>query len=596
MLDTWKSDHTILSRCFFYVAFLLFAASGIFAVYEFIYPLLLSSSQVTQVQAPPWWSLAPLVVFLLVLFPLRPEGVSRTHGSAHFATLPELRRAQLIHKPVPVAPATTTALLPAPGETTAVAVAGAVRLDEGPESLLELGWRGHRRTMIALTEKQQESHVLIVAPSGKRKSSGFFIPALLQERGHRSLIINDVKDELYRLTAGAVSRYHQVFVFSPTRPERSNGYNPLAHISTSKEARDFARTWVENTGVSAEAFYNDAAKNLITAGVLHLIDTEAAPALAQLADLLATKTLDEIKTILLASSSARARNTANAFLQALDLNPKVSSGILLGTANRFSMLLDSEDYRQATSYDDLDFEALVSGGRPTALYINVPASATEDLKPLTSVLLSQIMTYLTKRAEEEPDGRLPRHVVLYLDEFANAGRLPDVEKNLTLVRGAGIAYILAIQDFGQLDQIYGRNIGDTILSGTTTQITLPGVGQREAEYFSNRLGMATVQQRSTGTSTRQGGLLARGDVTTSTTQSETKRPLMLPEEIRQMPIGQFVMVSDNAAPVLGTFHTYIERPQLVDLTALKAPGRVVVIPVEEAEGVTPQDTYQPEEI
>lgn len=57
-----------------------------------------------------------------------------------------------------------------------------------------------------------------------------------------------------------------------------------------------------------------------------------------------------------------------------------------------------------------------------------------------------------------------------------------------------------------------------------------------------------------------------------------KRPLMLPEEIRQMRVEQFIMVSDNAAPVKGRFHTYIERPVLSDLTSLVAPalGRVVV--------------------
>src|SRR5262249_54989706 len=146
--------------------------------------------------------LVPLFLLTLSLLALRPSKSSTTHGSAHWATLSELKQANLTgHKAAPTNN----------GQTA-------------PESLLLVGYRGS--LPIALTERQQESHVLIVAPTGKRKSSGFFIPALLAERGHRSLLINDVKDELYRLCAGTMSKYHDVLLFAPTNPVWSNGYNP----------------------------------------------------------------------------------------------------------------------------------------------------------------------------------------------------------------------------------------------------------------------------------------------------------------------------------------------------------------------------------
>jgi type IV secretion system protein VirD4 len=496
--------------------------------------------------------LLPVVVLAVLISVFRPRRDSVTHGSAHWATRRELKQADLIlsaqepHK-----------LLPSPSSSNG---------QRQEASSLLVGYRG--RLAIGLPERRQESHVLIVAPTGKRKSSGFFVPALLEERGHRSLFINDVKDELYPLTAGAMSQDHTILLFSPTRPTYSNRYNPLAHISTSKEARDFAAAWVSNTGLSQEEFYNTASRTLITALVLHLVDTEKQPPFSRLADVVSVTALEEIKLLLLSSPSKRARATAGAFLQTIEGNPKLSSGVMLGVANRFSILVDSQDYREVTSQNEIDFARMIDGERPTALFLSVPASATADLQPLTATLIMQMMNYLSKRAEQEPGGRLPRPFALYLDEFANAGRIPDIERHITLIRGAGMAVIAACQDFGQLDRIYGRDISDTLLSNFTSQVVLPGVGQREAEFYSRRLGFATVTSTSRSVSTSSD----RGTATSATTtRSEAQRSLLLPEEIRQMPIGQFLLISDNAPPVRGRFRTYIERPELQD--RLKLPIR-----------------------
>ncbi len=555
MLQEWKLDHKILTLVLFYVSGALFLV--VVGIYTFT-ELRIATTNILQLRpAQPLLQMlnVPLLLPSLIAFSsaliFKPRRQSLLHGSAHWARLGELKRAKLVPDE-----RGQQLLLAAPGESS-----------QSQESLLLIGYRG--RYPIALTERQQESHVLIVAPTGKRKSSGFFIPALLGERGHRSLLVNDVKGELFALCAGAMTRYHNVLLFSPTKPEQSNRYNPLAHIRDSKDARDFSRAWVENTGISREEFYNVASRTLIAALVLHLIDTEQRPALSRLADLAATKTLDEIKTLLLSSQSRRARDTAGAFLQTIEANPKLSSGVMLGVANRFSILIDSPEYRQVTASDDMNFQAMVDGARPTVLFLNVPASATDDLKPLTALLTMQFMNYLTRRAEREPSGRLPRPVALYLDEFANAGRIPDIEKHISLVRGASIAIISAVQDFGQLERVYGRDITDTLLSNFTTQIVLPGLGQREAEYYSKKLGFATVAATSYSSSS------SNTNRTSTTTVSDTQRALMQPDEIRTMPVGSFIMVSDNVAPVRGVFKTYIERPELQALLNVKVRRRVV---------------------
>ena len=579
MLQEWKLDHKITSFILFYVSVALFLVfAGFYAFIEFR----IAITNVMQFKpAQPLTQMlnVPLLLPMLAAFGsallFKPRQQPSLHGTAHWATLGELKRAKLV-------PDTKgqQLLLASPSE------AGHNGQSQAPESLLLIGYRG--RYPVALTERQQESHVLIVAPTGKRKSSGFFIPALLAERGHRSMLINDVKGELFSLCGGAMTRYHNVLLFSPTRPESSNRYNPLAHIQSSKDARDFARAWVDNTGLSREEFYNVASRTLIAALVLHLIDTEQRPALSRLADLVATKTLDEIKTLLLSSQSGRARNTAGAFLQTIEANPKLSSGVMLGVANRFSILIDSPEYRQVTAADDVDFRAMIDGARPTALFLNVPASATDDLKPLTALLTMQLMNYLTRRAEQEQGGRLPRPFALYLDEFANAGRIPDIEKHISLVRGAGIAIISAVQDFGQIDRVYGRDIADTFLSNFTSQIVLPGLGQREAEYYSKKLGFSTVAATSYSSSTTD-----RTSRTSTTTVSEAQRPLLLPDEIRTMPVGSFIMIRDNTAPVRGVFRTYIERPELQELLNVRV--RRVVRVLEEKPGEASNGQPEPGE-
>src|SRR5436309_9838580 len=235
-ISEWKSDHPILTWLVFVMASLVLVAG--LAWYLFLWERSIVSAQ-APLQALNIQLLLPYFLLLLFLLAMRPSRRSVTHGSAHWVTLSELKKANLTgHK---VAPSHTNG-----------------QGDLAPESLLLVGYRGSHA--IQLTERQQESHVLIVAPTGKRKSSGFFIPALLAERGHRSLLINDVKDELYRLCGGTMSEYHDVLLFSPTNPVWSNRYNPLAHIKSSKEARDFARAWVENTGLSREEFYNTASR------------------------------------------------------------------------------------------------------------------------------------------------------------------------------------------------------------------------------------------------------------------------------------------------------------------------------------------------
>src|SRR5437667_4862670 len=250
-------------------------------------------------------------------------GSSTQYGSAHFARGAELREFQ-----VPL----TAFLFPRSGRK------------KTPESRLVLGKTTGGR-LVSLSEQQQESNILLTAPVGSGKSSRIIIPNLLRERGSRSLFISDVKGELLRVTGGAVSRYHKYYVFAPTKPEESHGYNPLTSIKTPEDAQDLAQCWISNTGQSQDAFWPNIAKKLMVAVILHLKATELEPAFSRVADLLCSTSYDDLKTQLINSPSEKVKKEITAFFEFMEKNERLIGGLMTDIGSRFQLLM-SDDVRE----------------------------------------------------------------------------------------------------------------------------------------------------------------------------------------------------------------------------------------------------------
>jgi len=151
---------------------------------------------------------------------------------------------------------------------------------------------------------------------------------------------------------------------------------------------------------------------------------------------------------------------------------------------------------------------------------------------------------LEKRAEKSPGGALPRGVVCYMDEFANIGRIVHMGEYVTTIRSKRVALVVSIQNFSQLQDLYGEKEADTLLANCITKLALPGAGQTEVEYFSRRIGETTVPTYSRNQSTND-----RGE-SEGWTQGETSRRLMTPDEIRRMDKGSILMLTDVLAPLL----------------------------------------------
>ena len=408
------------------------------------------------------------------------------------------------------------------------------------------GWR-----TIALNEELQHAHVLIVAPTGSGKTRLLIIPNLLHELGTRSLFIADLKDdELYSLTAGAVARYHDIRVFAPLKPQLSHGYNPLAHIHTVADAQDMAECWVNNTGLSKEEFWLTSSKLLITAVTLHLRHIEPDAPFSRLADIL-TGSTKAIQQILATTPSIDAQRVGKEFLEKMEDNERLVSSVLSDLGNRFQILADP-DIRAVTETNEIDFKTM--NDEVTAFYLCVPRKATHRLKPLLATLTMQLFTAWERRGTYSK--------ACYLDEFTKLGHVPGMADFLSMARHYRISVIMAIQNFAQMDEVYGQQDAKTIKANSVTHLVLPGVDVDEARYYSIKIGDTTKQ-----TETHH----AAGSGATqqaSWTQGEARRPLMTPDEIRRIPKSTILMISGSSQPLLVKGKLFHKVRRLARLAAI----------------------------
>lgn len=404
---------------------------------------------------------------------------------------------------------------------------------------------------IALNEEIQHAHVLFVAPTGSGKTRLLIVPNLLREEGKRSLFVADLKDnKLYTLTAGAVARYYDLRVFAPLRPRLSHGYNPLAHIHTVADAQDFADCWVNNTGLSKEEFWLTSSKLLITAVVLHLRHTEPDAPFSRLADIVTSST-KAIQHILATTPSIDARRVGKEFLKRMEDHEKLIASVLSDLGNRFQILADP-DIRASTEGNEIDFDAMNESA--IAFYLCVPRKATRRLKPLLATLTMQLFSAWERRGSFSK--------ACYLDEFTKLGHVPGMADFLSMARHYQIATFMAIQNFAQMDEVYGPQDAKTLKANTVTHLVLPGVDVDEAHYYSIKIGDTTVQ---TGTHHAAGAGAARQD---SWTQGEARRPLMTPDEIRRIGKNMILMISGSSQPLLARGKLFHKVRRLARLAAI----------------------------
>jgi len=407
--------------------------------------------------------------------------------------------------------------------------------------------------VVALVGERQYLNLLVLAPPGMGKTSGFIIPNILAERGDRlgrrgrSLIIGDLKGELARTTLPAKSRTHRCVVLDFYDPTRSVGYNPLAHVSTPEEVAELLDVLFANTGgISKSDSYFDKSTQLVLQGaILHLKAVAAEegrePTLAALRTFL-RQGPEVVAAAMLESPSDEAYAVAREFLAVAAPNEKIISGVFTDFPNRLRVLL-SESVRAVTSTNELDFRAICSpGARPTCLYL---ALDPERGQVLNALFFHQLFRTLTREAKAH-GGRLPRHVVCYLDEFGNCGTITNLLAMITTGRDACVAFVIIVQALAQLKRLYEEDGKETILAGCSTKVALAGTGGADAAWFAKESGKRTATTANSGRSRKFMGVVPHN---TTTGYTETTTDLIAADEVRTLPDGELVAISGNVRPI-----------------------------------------------
>ncbi len=496
--------------------------------------------------------------FLLMLLIMRRQGQPGTsHGSARWAS--DAERA---------------ALRPRPGHADLV-----------------VGRIGQRR--IAIPERDQYEHLLLVAPTGAGKTSGVILPNLLAEPGTRSLVITDPKRELLRKSTQALrARYgaENVWALDFLDPALSRGYNPLAYVTDAATADLFAQTWVRNTGESKDAFWSNAARTLIGAAALHLVATEEiTPPLIALVDLLCGTPAEQVSAALRESPVPEVRRLARGFLANMAKNERLLGSVFTELPPRFTCL-NLPEVRAVTGTNEIAFAQLAR--QPTALYLALDPQYSRTLAPLTACFFLHFFTTLTSIAKRVPSGALPVPVLAYLDEFGTVGHIPDFASRMATVRSAGIGCLLVVQDLAQLTKAYGEEDAETILSNATTKMCLGRVTHDDAEYFSKLAGITTVYSANRSASRP---LLMPWADRGNRGIGESQRALLTPDELRTMRDEVFI-VAGHQHPIRARQRRYYDDPTLGRLLPdsnradpLIALHRAVALPVPMVEPAPPED-------
>jgi len=432
---------------------------------------------------------------------------------------------------------------------------------------------------VAMDRATQVLNTLIIGPIGSGKTSGFILANLLRETGARDLVITDLKMELLQKAYTHLAKHYEVWVVNFFSPDTSMAYNPLACCRTPLLTALWCDAWVANTGKSEkDPFWDKAAREVLMAGIFHLqaVAKEAATRTGQPAQDVTLAHLDEFLTgqrpqdviaALEESPSPLARKKAFSFMAALKANDKLLGSVFAEITPRFTIMSD-ERVQATTSRDEVRLTRLGTGeGRPVAVFLALDPDYIEELKPLSAAFFMDLFRVLGDTARRTPGGELKSDVFIYGDEWGNVGFVPKFTTAINLLRSAGVYGVYVVQITAQLMETYGEKGFIAIKGACLSRIGLSNMVDEDAKWFSESvLGQAT--EVTLGASVQRG----RFQVTTDRggqNQSETKRPLLTPDEVQNIGKDELLAKMPNLSPVRLMQRRYFEDDEVKD----RAPAR-----------------------
>ena len=368
----------------------------------------------------------------------------------------------------------------------------------------------------------RNKNVLVIGGSGSGKTRFFLKPNLMQM--HSSYVVTDPKGSVVCEVGKLLERNnYKIKIFNTINFKKSMHYNPFAYIHSEKDILKLVTTLITNTkgdGKSGDEFWTKA-ETLLYCALIGYIHYEAPPEEQNF-----TTLLEFINAMEVREDDEEYKNPVDRMFEELEaLEPnhfavrqykkyslaagKTAKSILVSCGARLAPF-DIAELREITMYDELELDTLgdkifVNPNDPkdkrfhkTALFL-IMSDTDSTFNFLISMIYTQLFNLLCEKADDVYGGRLPVHVRCLIDEAANIGQIPNLEKLVATIRSREISACLVLQAQSQLKALYKDN-ADTIIGNMDSRIFLGGSEPTTLKELNQSLGKETIDTFNTGES------------------------------------------------------------------------------------------------
>lgn len=356
--------------------------------------------------------------------------------------------------------------------------------------------------------KARNKNVLVVGGSGSGKTRFFIKPNLMQL--HSSYVVTDPKGSIVVECGDLMRRNHyRIKIFNSINFKKSHHYNPFAYIHSEKDILKLVTTLISNTkgdGKSGDDFWQKAETLLYTAliGYIHYeapVEEQNFATLIEFVNAMEVREDDETfeNPVDLAFKELATREpqhfAVRQYAKYKLAAGKTAKSINISCGARLAVF-DIQELREITMYDELELDTL--GDEKTALFL-IMSDTDSTFNFLISMIYSQLFNLLCEKADDVYGGRLPVHVRCLIDEAANIGQIPNLEKLMATIRSREISACLVLQAQSQLKALYKDN-ADTIIGNCDSSIFLGGKEPTTLKELNQALGKETIDTFNTGES------------------------------------------------------------------------------------------------
>lgn len=487
----------------------------------------------------------PLLPLIMLAYIVLSGEKRELHGSARFATVAEIRKAGLFGD----------------GKSKWPGVIVAKKADK---FLMLMG----------------QQFISLRAPTRSGKDVGIVNPNLLSYP--HSIVCHDIKLESWKLTAGFRSQYGQeCYLFAVSHPEKiSHRWNSLSYVRREYDYRigdiqNLANMWYPTGG--KDAFWNDNAQVLFLGLILYMMETPSeAVTMANLIRLTSPATGESLNKWIESAISTREKRGSKFprlsvecvdAMRSFAVNTDQVRANILATFIAPLKIFRSPLVAAATSGDDFDLRNVRK--KKMTIYLGMTPEDLVTYSTLANIFYSQLFNENTKVLPEDDPENLRYQCLILFNEFTSVGRLKIVQKAIAYMAGYNMRLLLIFQNKGQVagrDDGYGPEGANTLMTNCAMNIMFQPKENEDAKEYSETLGYQTVKGKSR---TRQ---TSAGKPGRSENESDQRRALMLPQEVKEIGFDKVIISLENCKPILADKIIYWNDPAFEGRVGLPPPA------------------------